>query len=193
MKRILVIALAVAMVALSASAGAQSRLQRGLGGAGEALQDTGRMMMESALQEERERRLMELRYQHERQLMELQIERERALMQQQRAEGQHCVSETAKIGDKLKHPDGRVGTVQKLSGFSGRCQNTAMPILAVITFEQQRARDTEGWDCVGANAKVGDVLVRRSDGRRATVKVLSGTSDGCTNPTHPISALLVFE
>lgn len=49
----------------------------------------------------------------------------------------------------------------------------------------------EGSHCVGANAKVGDII-RLPGGGRATVKSLSGTSMRCTNPEHPIRALVAF-
>lgn len=50
----------------------------------------------------------------------------------------------------------------------------------------------EGQNCVGANVKVGD-RIRTPGGGRATVKSLSGTSIRCTNPEHPIRALLVYD
>lgn len=50
----------------------------------------------------------------------------------------------------------------------------------------------EGQHCVAPNKKVGDVY-HYPDGRRATIKSLSGTSVRCTDPARPIRALLVFE
>lgn len=50
--------------------------------------------------------------------------------------GQHCVGEAAQIGSQIKAPDGRVGTVTKLEGTSGRCTDPRYPIRAVLTFEQ---------------------------------------------------------
>jgi hypothetical protein len=50
---------------------------------------------------------------------------------------------------------------------------------------------SEGANCVGANAKVGD-KVRLPGGGVGTIKSLSGTSVRCTNPELPIRALLEF-
>lgn len=47
----------------------------------------------------------------------------------------------------------------------------------------------EGQNCVGPNAKVGDTI-RLPNGSLMTIKSLSGTSGRCTNPEHPIRALL---
>jgi riboflavin synthase alpha subunit len=47
---------------------------------------------------------------------------------------------------------------------------------------------SEGENCVGANAKVGDSI--NVNGTFMTVKSLSGTSSRCTNPAWPIRALL---
>lgn len=49
------------------------------------------------------------------------------------AEGEHCVSEAVKVGDKLTTPNGQVGTVASLSGTSSRCTNPATPIRAKVT------------------------------------------------------------
>jgi hypothetical protein len=50
---------------------------------------------------------------------------------------------------------------------------------------------SEGNNCVGANAKVGD-KIRLPGGGVGTIKSLSGTSVRCTNPELPIRALLGF-
>lgn len=49
---------------------------------------------------------------------------------------------------------------------------------------------SEGENCVGPNAKVGD-NIRLPNGDIKSIKSLSGTSVRCTNPTLPIRALLV--
>ena len=49
---------------------------------------------------------------------------------------------------------------------------------------------SEGENCVGPNAKVGD-NIHLPNGDIKSIKSLSGTSVRCTNPTHPIRALLV--
>src|SRR5665647_347815 len=47
----------------------------------------------------------------------------------------------------------------------------------------------EGENCVGPNAKIGD-LIRLGNGETRKVKSLSGTSIRCTNTELPIRALL---
>jgi hypothetical protein len=51
------------------------------------------------------------------------------------AEGEHCVSRLAKVGDRIGLPGGKVGTVQSLSGTSVRCTNETMPIRAALAVE----------------------------------------------------------
>ena len=48
--------------------------------------------------------------------------------------GRHCVTESAAVGQSTRFPDGRVGTIRKLEGFSSRCGN-ATPVRAVVTFD----------------------------------------------------------
>jgi hypothetical protein len=50
---------------------------------------------------------------------------------------------------------------------------------------------SEGSNCVGAQARVGDTI-RLPGGGRGVVKSLSGTSIRCTQPEYPIRALLIF-
>ena len=50
-------------------------------------------------------------------------------------EGQHCVAENAKIGDKIRHPNGTFWTVKKLEGYSGRCANQFAPVRALVVYE----------------------------------------------------------
>ena len=51
------------------------------------------------------------------------------------AEGEHCVSRLAKVGDRISLPGGRAATVQSLSGTSVRCTNETMPIRAALAVE----------------------------------------------------------
>lgn len=51
------------------------------------------------------------------------------------AEGNHCVSAGAKVGDKVKMPGGGVATVKSLSGTSVRCQQPELPIRAMLIFD----------------------------------------------------------
>ena len=48
------------------------------------------------------------------------------------AEGNNCVSATAKIGDRIRLPDGSAGTVKTLSGTSTRCRDSRFPIRAKL-------------------------------------------------------------
>lgn len=48
------------------------------------------------------------------------------------AEGAHCVSETAKVGDRVPLPGNGRGTIKSLSGTSVRCTDTSRPIRALI-------------------------------------------------------------
>lgn len=48
------------------------------------------------------------------------------------AEGEHCVSSVAKIGDKIRTPSGATYTVRSLSGTSSRCNEPGLPIRAAL-------------------------------------------------------------
>ena len=48
------------------------------------------------------------------------------------AEGDHCVGTTATVGSQLKLHDGRMATVESLSGTSSRCRDERMPIRAKL-------------------------------------------------------------
>lgn len=49
--------------------------------------------------------------------------------------GNLCVSESAKLGDRIRMPSGEIGTVKKLEGPSGRCTKPETPIRAVVLAE----------------------------------------------------------
>lgn len=51
------------------------------------------------------------------------------------ASGEHCVGRGAKVGDKIVMADGKLGTVQKLSGESMGCSNASMPIRAAVAVD----------------------------------------------------------
>ena len=51
------------------------------------------------------------------------------------AQGEHCVGRSAQIGDRIKLPDGKVGTVKSLSGTSVRCTNESIPIRAALAVD----------------------------------------------------------
>lgn len=48
------------------------------------------------------------------------------------SEGEHCVSRSAQVGDRISLPDGKVATVKSLSGTSVRCTKPEMPIRAAL-------------------------------------------------------------
>lgn len=48
------------------------------------------------------------------------------------SEGANCVPEAAKVGDKIRMPNGGIGTIKSLSGTSIRCNDAAMPMRALI-------------------------------------------------------------
>jgi len=47
--------------------------------------------------------------------------------------GNMCIGTAAVVGSKITLPDGKLGTVQKISGTSSRCTQTTMPIRATVT------------------------------------------------------------
>jgi len=48
------------------------------------------------------------------------------------AEGNNCVTNAAKVGDKMPFGNGKVGEIKSLSGTSTRCTNGSQPIRALI-------------------------------------------------------------
>ena len=52
------------------------------------------------------------------------------------AEGEHCVSTIAKVGDRIGLGSGQVGTVASLSGASMRCRETGLPIRAKLDLQR---------------------------------------------------------
>jgi len=49
--------------------------------------------------------------------------------------GNTCATEAVAEGGRIKHADGRVGTVSKLYGRSERCQDGRRPILADVKYD----------------------------------------------------------
>lgn len=58
------------------------------------------------------------------------------------SKGNNCVSVTAKVGDRLRAPDGRIGVVKSLHGPSERC-STAMPFRAYIEYPEDPSKGVE--------------------------------------------------
>ena len=59
------------------------------------------------------------------------------------AEGSNCVGENAKVGDKIRLPNGSVGTIKSLSGTSVRCTEPGLPIRALLVFDDDNTATTE--------------------------------------------------
>jgi len=52
------------------------------------------------------------------------------------AEGNHCVGTAAQVGSQIKLADGRIATVESLSGTSTRCRDEKLPIRAKLKVEE---------------------------------------------------------
>ena len=50
------------------------------------------------------------------------------------AEGAHCVSAGARVGDTVSMPGGGRATVKSVSGTSVRCSDPSVPIRALLTY-----------------------------------------------------------
>ena len=48
----------------------------------------------------------------------------------------YCVGESAKVGSRVRMPDGTLGTVKALYGRSERCQDGLLPIRADLEFQE---------------------------------------------------------
>lgn len=48
------------------------------------------------------------------------------------SEGENCVAATAKVGDRIRLPNGDIKIIKSLSGTSTRCTNSEMPIRAAL-------------------------------------------------------------
>lgn len=51
-------------------------------------------------------------------------------------EGNSCAVEGVKVGWRFNHYDGRTGTVEKVLGRSGRCQDGKIPILVDVKYDE---------------------------------------------------------
>ena len=58
------------------------------------------------------------------------------------AEGSNCVGQSAKVGDKIRSPNGDVGTIKSLSGTSVRCKEPQFPIRALLVLSNNNAYST---------------------------------------------------
>lgn len=50
-------------------------------------------------------------------------------------EGNSCSGESVYVGQRLKHDDGRTGTVEKVIGRHERCQSSARPMLVSVKYD----------------------------------------------------------
>ena len=56
------------------------------------------------------------------------------------AEGTNCVGANAKVGDRVRMPDGSTGTIKSLSGTSIRCKDPQLPIRALLELSNDKTR-----------------------------------------------------
>ena len=112
------------------------------------------------------------------------------------AVGEHCVSATAKVGDRVRMPYNGVGVVKELSGTSIKCTNPELPIRALIVADEAVAAATSNRfggmqsECVPTSTAAGDTV--QLDGRAALVKLVYGESYLCKDAARPIRASVVF-
>ena len=121
------------------------------------------------------------------------------------SEGDHCVSATTAVGDRISLPGGGSAVVKSLSGTSVRCQDTSRPIRALldlnassmpaaappVAIASPRVRtQTEGYRCVSPQTRIGDDFADSTD--RGLVKAITKNSTEC-GVFAPIQALVVFD
>jgi hypothetical protein len=56
-----------------------------------------------------------------------------------------CAGENVQVGQRLKYVDGRMGTVERVSGRSERCQDGKIPILVEVKFDEGKSNVQE-WE-----------------------------------------------
>ena len=55
--------------------------------------------------------------------------------------GNACAGESAYVGQRLKHDDGRTGTVKEIVGRHQRCQVAHRPVLVQVEFDGEAQAD----------------------------------------------------
>ena len=50
----------------------------------------------------------------------------------------YCVDQNKKVGDRIKTPGGKEGTITKIHGEDSKCINPSHPILANVTFDEKK-------------------------------------------------------
>jgi hypothetical protein len=63
------------------------------------------------------------------------------------AEGQNCVSASAKVGDAVSLPGGSRASIKSLSGTSIRCAQPELPIRALLVFDNTVTAARPKKDC----------------------------------------------
>jgi len=114
------------------------------------------------------------------------------------AEGENCVSASAKVGDKTTLPNGGAGEIKSLSGTSSRCTNPELPIRALIVpivppevTSEARIDIPDGWEqrTVADNLKVAGVILHLHNKTTDSALLLSVTKrEGITDINSFITA-----
>lgn len=114
------------------------------------------------------------------------------------AEGENCVSASAKVGDKTTLPNGAAGEIKSLSGTSSRCTNPDLPIRALIVpivppevASEARIDIPDGWEqrTVADNLKVAGVFLYLHNKTTDSALLLSATKrEGITDINSFITA-----
>jgi len=107
------------------------------------------------------------------------------------AEGENCVSASAKVGDKTTLPNGAAGEIKSLSGTSSRCTNPALPIRALIVpilpqevTSEAKIDIPDGWEqkAVADNLKIAGVILHLHNKTTDSALLLSVTKrEGITD------------
>lgn len=104
-------------------------------------------------------------------------------------QGNHCVSSTAKEGDKIM-ADGREWIIKSTSGMSRRCTNPNLPVIAKVEPQlTQKELETQTQVCLPHGTDVGTTNTLPMLGRVQVVAL--GPSTDCSDQAKPISALVV--
>lgn len=107
------------------------------------------------------------------------------------AEGEHCVGETARVGDRIRLPNGYFGIVQSLSGTSSRCQGQ-YPIRAKMDIRlPESVRTAEHTVCVGLGAKPGDKFIAMGLGEVVIRRIPITPSQCGSDAKAPNDAIVV--
>ncbi len=105
-------------------------------------------------------------------------------------EGDHCVAESAKVGDMISLPGGQAALVKSLSGTSSRCTGP-YPIRARLEVQLSEAmRSQEHSTCVSRGVKVGDRITVLGLGEVEVKRFTSATQCG-GDLNKPLEAMVM--